>query len=509
MSEELGKYIIALDIGTTTLRCQIIDKNEQCIGSNFTKTPLIYPDQCAVEIEPDELLVSITQCIKEAIKDANVSKHQLESLAISTHRGTFITWSKSTGEYFHNFITWKDIRAEAQAKELNNSWKMMILRAGCYLLYLMSNIAKFGIASNFKFTSGHVIPRLMWLARTNKKLQQALKENNVIFATLDTWLVYKLTGTDKYVTDMSNASATGMYDPFSHCWSFLLNYFNSPNIHLPSVLSNDDEFGMTVDTFFGVSIKIDAVMSDQSAAMYGLRSFNEGDLKLTLGTGGFLNLNLGKQIRMTAPEVYPLVGWDQLSNQQCPKHAIYLAEIGCSEVGSLIESMLTRGIISSLSELDVISPDGRNGLECSLVSPTVGVENNSNSNCTKEDIIRSVLESIVFRLFHVYQLTNGSFLLNRAPLQCLRLNGGVAKNDFICQSLADLLGFTIRRIKGEMSTLGVAYMAGIKCGFWSSYEEICKQPRCEDVFTPTKDDDKFRILKAKFEVWKSHMGDKD
>lgn len=105
-----------------------------------------------------------------------------------------------------------------------------------------------------------MIPRLIWLTQTNKKMRQALNENNVIFATLDTWLVHKLTGTDKFVTDVSNASATGMYDPFTHCWSFLPSYFNSPIAHLPSVLSSDDDFGKTLDTFFGVSIKIDAVV---------------------------------------------------------------------------------------------------------------------------------------------------------------------------------------------------------------------------------------------------------
>lgn len=183
-----------------------------------------------------------------------------------------------------------------------------------------------------------VTPRLLWLLQNNKEVQTELANHNLAFGTIDTWLLYKLTGGRTYVTDVTNASATGLYDPFSLCWSFVPQLFNIPLNILPPVVDNDYDFGLTETSIFGIPIKIGTVMADQSASMFGSLSLREGDVKLTLGTGAFLDVNTGKSIPRSVAGFYPLMGWK--SN----KEMVFLSEVACSDAGSLVQWMVSVGL---------------------------------------------------------------------------------------------------------------------------------------------------------------------
>lgn len=183
-----------------------------------------------------------------------------------------------------------------------------------------------------------VTPRLLWLLQNHKEVQTELANHNLAFGTIDTWLLYKLTGGRTYVTDVTNASATGLYDPFSLCWSFVPQLFNIPLSILPPVVDNDYDFGLTETSIFGIPIKIGTVMADQSASMFGSLSLREGDVKLTLGTGAFLDVNTGKSIPRSVAGFYPLMGWK--SN----KEMVFLSEVACSDAGSLVQWMVSVGL---------------------------------------------------------------------------------------------------------------------------------------------------------------------
>ncbi|XP_030756934.1 putative glycerol kinase 5 [Sitophilus oryzae] len=505
MSGDSTGYIAALDIGTTTLRCQIIDKNGDCIGSAFNKVKLYYPSPGSVEIHPDELYDNTISIIKDSIKDANVSIRQIKSLGIATQRATFITWRKSTGKPLHNFITWKDIRAWEFIKKVNKSWKIWLLRTGCQIIHLLTRQMKFNIVGNLKFTSTHVTLRLLWLLQNNEELQKALSSNDLMFGTVDTWLVYKLTGGRTYVTDISNASATGMYDPFSLCWSLIPKYLNIPQSILPTVVDNDYEFGYCSSDIFGVPIKIGAVMSDQSASMYGSCSFAENDLKITMGTGVFLDVNTGCNIKGGTEGTYPLVGWKN------KEELVFLTEIPGSDAGSLVEWMLATGLISTADELNIMPTSVKNTSGVYFIpafsglGPPISNENAASGfigikpETRKEHMIRAVLESIVYKTILAYDLLRSQWKENFTYISA---NGGVSKNDFICQLLADLTDLPVKRLSAEMSTLGVAFLAGLSGGLWHSKEELSKIDKTEKVFYPSKEKTRKTELLVELESWR-------
>ncbi|XP_066140723.1 putative glycerol kinase 5 [Euwallacea fornicatus] len=500
-SDSLG-FIAALDIGTTTLRCQIIDHKGECKGASFDKINLLYPDSKSVEIFPDELWKATIDVVKMAIKNADISVGEVRSLAISSQRATFVTWRKDTGETLHNFITWKDLRAANITEQINSSWKMAALHTGSSVAHFLSRQIKFGIVANLKFTCSHVTPRLLWLFQNNQDVRDALSSQNLQFGTIDTWLVYKLTSGKTYVTDISNASATGLYDPFSLCWGIIPKYFNIPLSILPPVVDNDFDFGETCSDIFGVPVKIGTVVSDQSAAMFGTLSHNEGDVKLTLGTGAFLNVNTGKGIKEAGKGVYPLVGWRIKGN------GVYLNEVACSDAGSSVQWLFKIGLISNVSELSNLIDKTKDNGGVYFVPAFSGLGPPINDECAasgfigigastrKEHLIRAVLESIVYRTVLAYNL------FDNKKLQNIIVDGGVSGSDFICQLLADLTGVKVRRANEEMSTLGAAYLAGLNCGFWANSEEVRAIAKDGNVFKPTMSEKVLKSAVEKLEKWR-------
>ncbi|KAJ8972248.1 hypothetical protein NQ317_011073 [Molorchus minor] len=174
---------------------------------------------------------------------------EIKSLGISTQRASFITWQKDTGKYLHNFITWKDLRALKLIKEINSSWLTTVVRWIAYSAYLISRNRKYGMGSKLRFASNHVSIRLLWVLTNIPGVKEALEKDNLLFGTLDTWLIYKLTGGKLHVTDISNASATGFFDPFDLDWGIVAKLLKIPLNILPKVVDNDYNFGVTREEF--------------------------------------------------------------------------------------------------------------------------------------------------------------------------------------------------------------------------------------------------------------------
>uniref|UniRef100_A0A1B6DGB8 Glycerol kinase 5 n=1 Tax=Clastoptera arizonana TaxID=38151 RepID=A0A1B6DGB8_9HEMI len=463
-------YIASLDVGTTTVRCHIINGLGEEVSRAKQEITLLYPQPGHVEINPDQLWENVVQVIKEAIKGASIQASDIKCLGISSQRCTFITWNRFTGRYYHNLITWKDLRADSIVKRRNNSYSLMCLRGGAKLLYTITRSKRFLAGSVLKLMNAQVVCRLEWVLKNVPGVFEASIQGSALFGTIDTWLLYRLTNGRLHVTDVSCASATALFDPFTMHWAdWALYLFQIPVAMLPTVCDTaGDHFGSTSPEILGAAIPIRSSMADQSASMYGSCCFNEGDVKLTMGTGTFLNVNTGKSPHASVAGLYPVVGW------RVRDELVYLVEGSSYDTGCLINWIQNMGLVFDVTETSdkassVIDNGGVyfvpafSGLQapvndCNAAAGFIGIKPTSTTN----HVIRAVLESIACRVAQLYNilLEETDFSFAR-----IRVDGGVSRNNFVLQLLSNLTGLITERPQTtEMTSMGAAFLAGLACG---------------------------------------------
>ncbi|XP_034039834.1 putative glycerol kinase 5 isoform X1 [Thalassophryne amazonica] len=482
-------FILAVDVGTTSVKCHVYDKKATVRGSCTVKIVPLYPETGWVEMDPDTLWKGFVSVVKGAVKDAGVQMGQIEALGISTQRATFTTWDRKTGVPFHNFISWQDLRAADLVKSWNRSCTMKTVHGAMKVLYFLTRQNRYLAASLIVFSTQHVTLRLVWVLTHNKKAWQAVAEGNCCFGTIDTWLLFKLTKGHVHATDYSNASSTGIFDSYQMCWSgFLCSLVSLPLSILPEVHDTSHHFGSTDPCIFGVSIPIMSVMADQQAAMFGECCFDVGDVKVTMGTGTFMNINTGNNPHTSLAGLYPLVGW------KIGPEVVYLAEGNSADTGTAIRWAQDLDLFTDVQQTSdmaysVANSDGVcfvpsfSGLQAPLNDPKacaslMGLK----PSTTKCHLVRAILESVAFRNKQLYDIMLRETLI---PITKIRVDGGVSSNDFVMQLTADLLGRKVARRKHrEMSCLGAAFVAGLGVGFWKSQEELKKLHYDGQTFLP-------------------------
>ncbi|XP_015516346.1 putative glycerol kinase 5 isoform X1 [Neodiprion lecontei] len=501
-SSTMLKYVAALDVGTTTVRCHIIDKNVRTIGAASEKVEIIYPKPGYVEIDPDRLWETIIRVMKDALQDANLEANQITCIGISTQRGSFTTWNRETGKHYHNFITWKDLRADQMVKDWNSSLTMKGLRSGAHFLYMISGSKRFLAGSVLKLMNTQTTLRLTWALHNVPGLKEAAMGGKAVFGGVDCWLLYKFTG--KHVTDASSASATGLFDPFTMQWAgWAIKMFKLPRHMFPEVVDTAGNFGNVPKNLFGAEIPIRCSMADQAASLFGSTSFQPGDLKITLGTGTFVNVNTGTNPHASLTGLYPLVGW------RLGAETIYVVEGASNDTGSLIEWAKSIGIINEPEETSDLAKSVKDSDGVYFIPAFSGLQAPINDHTaaagflavkptsSKAHLVRSILESIVFRILLIYESLQQEteFTYHR-----IRVDGGVSKNDFMMQLLADVTGLQVERaISSEMSILGVAFLAGLSFGVWNSREELLQLREVEKVFSPKRE--RQQDYQAIVELW--------
>ncbi|KAG7210298.1 hypothetical protein KM043_011840 [Ampulex compressa] len=484
------KYIISLDVGTTTVRCHILDEKAVTVATCTEKVEILYPKPGYAEIDPNSLWCIIVKVIKGAIHDSGIEPSSIACLGISTQRCSFTTWNPQDGTYYHRFITWKDLRADAMVKEWNKSITMKLFRSSARILYTLSRSKRFLAGSVFKFMNTQVSLRLLWALQHVPGLREAAMNGKAVFGGVDSWLLYKLTG--KHVTDASSASATGLFDPFTMQWaSWMQIMLKIPSSIFPEVLDTTGNFGVTPKNIFDVEIPIVCSVADQTASLFGSSCFQPGDLKITMGTGSFVNVNTGLYAHASITGLYPLVGW-RIGNE-----LTYVVEGSSNDTGTLLEWIKNLGIVDDVMETSdlanrVEDSDGVcfvpafSGLQAPINDYTAAAGFLGVKPTTKKNhIVRALLESLAFRILLLYEslCEETEFTYTK-----IRVDGGVSKNDFIMQLLADLTGLEVERATStEMSILGVAYLAGLQCGIWKDRDEIRRLRQVEKVFTPNEE----------------------
>lgn len=489
---EKDEVILSLDIGTTNIRCYLYNKATEIVGKSVTPVELLYPEPQAVEINPDVLWKSIQWAIRDCLEKSETPASKVASMGISTQRGTFIVWDSETGKPIHNFLVWQDTRGDHISQSWNESYLMKGIRVASHGLHTITRRKKFLAAAVLRFRSQHVTIRLLWLMQKYPELKQLAKDGKVKFGNIDTWVIWKLTKGKVFASEYSNASATGLYDPYLLDWSdFFFSLLGIPRRMFPRIFDTDADFGSCDMELFGSPIPIRCVIGDQQGAMFGQCCFTPGDVKLTMGTGAFLNLNVGKNPHTSVAGFYPIIGW-KVRGKIC-----HLVEGSSNTAGAAIEWLQSMRLINKPQECENAINECESSNGTYFVPAFAGVQAPINDylacgsimGITQDTkpchIVRAVLESLAFRNKQLFDSLASETSL---PINKIVCDGGVSVNSFIMQLTTDLLGQSIeQQSNSEMSALGAAFVAGLAVKFWKNEQELQDLLKITKTYVPNND----------------------
>ena len=476
MSLASQQYILALDQGTTSSRAIVFDRSGNIRARAQKEFTQYFPQPGWVEHDPLELWATQSGVIGEALSSAGLRAADLAAIGITNQRETTLLWDRATGEPIHDAIVWQDRRTAAYCDELTAQGHAELFQR------------KTGLVLDAYFSG----TKLRWLLDHVPGARQRAEAGELCFGTVDSWLVYKLTGGGSaggglHLTDASNASRTLLYNIHSGAWDDeLLNLLDIPRALLPEVRNSSEVYGLSAEGLLGARVPIAGIAGDQQAATFGQVCLDVGMAKNTYGTGCFMLLNTGAQAVESQHRLLSTVGW-QLGGQ--PSYAL---EGGVFVAGAVVQWLRDGlGIIRTAAEVEKLAarvPDSGGvvlvpafvGLGAPYWDPyargtLVGLTRGS----TAAHIARAALESVAFQsaelLSAMQQDTarSGTVLQEGSVLQELRVDGGGSVNDAMMQFQADLLGVPVVRPRiTETTALGAAYLAGLAVGFWADQDEL-------------------------------------
>jgi len=485
-------YLLVLDIGTTNIKGFLFNKKGEIFATAKRRPNYILEEPGQVEQDPMEIWDLSKQVMEEVIKSNNLKADDIDSIALSTQRASFCFWDKQNGEPLSNIITWQDKRSAAFAAKKNKSFLMKMVRGITKILYFFTRNTKMLTASMLQFNTDHASVRTAFYLKEHPDLAQKIKSSNtsIVWGTTDSWVLFKMTGGNIHATDYSNFSSTGLLDPFSLIPNpLVLKIFDIPIHILPEIRETRGDFGKT--TLFGNGeIPIKAVIADQQASLFGQCCFNFGDMKVTNGTGSFVDINTGNKPFASKRKLYPLIAW------RINEETTYMLEGMSHNTGNIIDwigESLEFFKDPAETETMAFSVDSTNGVYF-LPTFTSGISFpywdptargnifGINLDTKKEHIIRAVLEGICFR---IKDIADGIIKDTKSRVLKIKADGGVSQNKFILQFLSDILGIRIEHSGNpETTALGAAFMAGLASGFWESEEELEQIRKVEKLFKP-------------------------
>lgn len=484
------KFILALDQGTTSSRAILFNHAGEVVSIAQREFEQFFPKPGWVEHDADEIWTSTLTCISDALRKANISPKQVAAIGITNQRETTVVWDKNTGKPIYRAIVWQSRQSESICKELREQ----------------------GLEKTFREKTGLLIDpyfsgtKVKWILDNVEGAREKANKGELMFGTIDTWLVYKLSGHSIHVTDYSNASRTLMYNIHDLAWDEeLLDILTIPKSMLPEVKASSEIYGKTVDYhFLGEEIPIAGIAGDQQAALFGQTCFESGMAKNTYGTGCFMLMNTGKQAVRSEKGLLTTIAWG------LDGEVTYALEGSVFIAGSAIQ-WLRDGLklISSAPESEVFATkvDSTDGVY--MVPAFVGLGTpywdsdargavfGLTRGTTKEHFIRATLESLAYQTKDVLDAMIAD---SNIHLKSLRVDGGAVKNNFLMQFQSDLLNVPVMRpVVQETTALGAAYLAGLAVGFWENQQEIAKLWQEDKSFMPQMEEEKRNDL---YDGWK-------
>ena len=458
----MAKYIMALDQGTTSSRCILFDKAGNICSMAQREFEQIYPKPGWVEHNPMEIWSTQYAVMSEAMALLGAKPNDIAGIGITNQRETTIVWDKETGEPVYNAIVWQCRRT---AKDIN-----LLVKDG----YADVIKAKTGLVPDAYFSA----TKIAWILSNVAGARKKAEEGRLLFGTVDTWLIWKLTGGAVHVTDYTNASRTMLFDIHNRCWDKeLLEKFNIPEVMLPKVKPSSCIYGYTDPSVLAGNVAIAGAAGDQQAALFGQCCFEPGEVKNTYGTGCFLLMNTGDKPVESKHGLITTIAAG--SDDQ-----LHYALEGSVFTGGVIVQWLRdemRLIRSSSQSEDyarlvndtngVYIVPAFSGMGAPYWNPyargcVVGLSRGAN----KEHFIRASLESIAYQTYDVLKAMESD---TGHIVKELKVDGGASANDFLMEFQADILGAKIRRPKCiETTALGAAYLAGLAVGFFKDLNEI-------------------------------------
>ena len=458
----MEQYIMSLDAGTTSNRCIIFDTAGKIQASAQQEFRQYYPKPGWVEHNAEEIWETQLAVMQRTLTISGINASEIAAIGITNQRETTIVWDKSTGKPICPAIVWQCRRTAEYCDELRERGFTEIIRK------------KTGLVLDAYFSA----TKVKWILDNVPGARNKAESGLLLFGTVDTWLIWKLTGGKVHVTDYSNASRTMLYDIRRLCWDEeLLTLFGIPACMLPEVRPSSEILGETDPSLLGKAIKIAGVAGDQQAALFGQTCFHPGEAKNTYGTGCFLLLNTGAQPVDSARGLITTIAWG-IGNE-----ITYALEGSIFAGGAAVQWLRDElGLISSAGETEALARAVPDANGCYLVPAFTGLGApywdayargmicGLTRGVNKNHIVRATLESIAYQVCDVAEAMSADA---RLPLSGLRVDGGASANDFLMQVQADFLGVPVVRPDSVESTaLGAAYLAGLAVGLWPDRETL-------------------------------------
>ena len=483
----MSKYVMALDAGTTSNRCIIFDREGNQIAVSQKEFKQIYPHPGWVEHDPMEIWATQLGVAQEAILMARTEAKEIAAIGITNQRETTIVWDKNTGLPVYNAIVWQCRRTADYCETLEKDYEDMICE-------------KTGLKIDAYFSG----TKIRWILENVPGAREKAEKGDLLFGTVDTWLIWNLTRGKAHVTDYSNASRTMLFNIHTLKWDDeILQLLDIPKCMLPEVRPSSDVYGETDYTLFGDGIRIAGAAGDQQAALFGQTCFKPGEAKNTYGTGCFLLMNTGSKPVASRNGLVTTIAWGLNGKVE------YALEGSIFVAGAAIQWLRDEmGLVenSPASERYARMVDDTNGVYMvpafvGLGAPywdpyargaIVGLTRGANRN----HVIRATLESLAYQTWDVLHAMEAD---SGIRLDSLKVDGGACANDFLMQFQADMIRAEVRRpVCIETTAMGAAYLAGLAVGYWSSQEDVKSNWQVSGSFVPQMD---AKLAKEKLDGW--------
>lgn len=486
-------YILAIDQGTTSSRAIIFDKAGKIISQSSRKHEQIYPQSGYVSHNAKEIFFNVLEAVKNAISIADIKASDINVLGITNQRETVVLWDKQTGEPVCDAIVWQCRRtSDICQKIIDDGFESEVRQ-------------RTGLLPDPYFSAS----KIKWIMQNVPLAKTLLAQGKLLAGTIDSYIIWNLTGGRRHVTDYTNASRTMLFNIKNLVWDDIMRrYFDIPIEILPQVIPSSGVCGYVKKEIFGAEIPIAGVAGDQHAALFGQTCFESGDIKNTYGTGCFILANTGEEPVSPQKGLLSTIAW-HIGGKTC-----YALEGSVFCAGAAIEWLINEiKLISDINELEYIlaKTDDTEGVYFVPAFTGLSAPNwdmtargsvfGMSLATSKEHIVRAVCESIAYQSKDVLDYMAKSANLS---INTIKVDGGICKNDIIMQFQSDMLGIPIvRNGITETTALGVSYLAGLAAGIYKDIYEIKQLKKCETIYYPIMQTEK---KKEKYRNWQKAVG---
>lgn len=470
------KYILVIDEGTTGTRALVIDRASQIKGQAYTEFTQYNPQPDRVEHDAEEIWTASLNMIHKALGEAGLTIHDMAAIGITNQRATTVVWDRATGKPITKAIVWQDTRTAGYIETIRAEWaEKAYAHTGWALAPVYSALS------------------LHWIMENVPGAAERAAAGELAFGTIDSWLIYKLTGGKVHAIAASNASVTGSYDLLNNEWyAEWLTFLGVPLALFPEVRDDSGDFGASDPAVLGAAIPITGAIADQHAALFAQQCVEPGTVKCTHGTGTFMDMNIGPRVAISHNGLNTIIAW-RMGGQ-----TIYGLEGYAAVTGSAVQWLRDGlGIIQASAETEALATAVADNGGVYFVPALTGLSApywdsfargtiiGITRGTKREHIVRATLEGIVFAVKDFMETMRKD---SGVTIKSIKVDGGAARNNFLLQFQADMLDAeVVRPLNAEATSLGAAYLAGLAVGYWKDYADCFQGQVVERAFQPTID----------------------